>query len=343
MILHKFRSFRFLKPAGEADGGGTDTGVIEDRGDDFTPTPEPDGEAAAAALVATEAAAAAKKTADDAAKGPDEDVDPDDPDADADPKPKAKDTRIPLARHKEILEAGRLQREALEAKLAKFEKAGAVAATNEEITAAETKLLKLEADYAKLVVDGDHAAAAKVMGEIRTTERGISSARTQLVAQAAESNAYERVRYDMAVERLEEAYPVLNPDDKDNYDKEVVAEVMDMAEAYQVMGHPPAKALQKACGKLLGKASAKQERAVEVAPRVTAEDAAKKVAEERKKAQVAKNLEASGKQPPSSKNVGADSDKAGGKLKAADAIKLPYADFIKLPENDLAALRGDTL
>ena len=350
MILNKFLH-RYLKPAGEADGGGTD---VVDRGDDFTPTGEDDGAAAAAALAAAEAkktadaTAAAAAAAAAAAGGEDEDdVDPEDPDAVAAAaaagKGKPKDTRIPLARHKEILESARVQREALEAKLAQFEKAGAVAATNEEITAAETKLLALEAKYNKLIVDGDHAEATKVMGEIRTTERGIGQARTQLVAAVAESNAYERVRYDTTVERLEAAYPVLNPDDSDNYDKAVVQEVMDLSKAYQATGFTPSKALQKACSVLLGKETAKQEKAVEVTARVDPAEAAKKVAEERRKAQLAKNLEAAGKQPPSMKNVGADSDKAGGTLKAVDAIKLPYAEFVKLPDADLAKLRGDVL
>lgn len=341
MILNKFLH-RVMKPAGEADGGGGDT---VDRGDDFTPTPDADGEAAAAELAAAEAKKAAPKA--DAHAGDEGDADPDDPDAEAAAaaaaKAKAKDTRIPLARHKEILDRERAQREDLEAKLAKFEKAGAVAATNEEITAAEAKLLELEAQYGKLLVDGDNAEAAKVMGQIRLTERGINTAKTQLVAAVAESNAYERVRYDMTVERLEAAYPVLNPDDKDNYDAAQVKEVMDLASAYQVQGHPPAKALQKACGVLLGKETAKQERAVEVTARVDPADAAKKVAEERRKAQLAKNLDTAGRQPPSAKSVGADSDKAGGTLKAADAIRLPYADFVKLPDADLARLRGDLL
>lgn len=200
-----------------------------------------------------------------------------------------------------------------------------------------------QTSYGKLLVDGDNAEAAKVMGQIRLTERGINTAKTQLVAAVAESNAYERVRYDMTVERLEAAYPVLNPDDKDNYDAAQVKEVMDLASAYQVQGHPPAKALQKACSVLLGKETAKQERAVEVTARVDPAEAAKKVAEERRKAQLAKNLDTAGRQPPNAKSVGADSDKAGGTLKAADAIRLPYADFVKLPDSDLARLRGDLL
>lgn len=339
MILNKFLH-RVMKPAGEADGGGGDT--VVDRGDDFTPTPDADGEAAAAELAAAEAKKAAEKAPETPPAGDEGEGDGDDAAAAA-AKAKAKDTRIPLARHKEILDRERAQREDLEAKLAKFEKAGAVAATNEEITAAEAKLLELEAQYGKLLVDGDNAEAAKVMGEIRLTERGINTAKTQLVAAVAESNAYERVRYDMTVERLEAAYPVLNPDDKDNYDAAQVKEVMDLASAYQVQGHPPAKALQKACSVLLGKETAKQERAVEVTARVDPAEAAKKVAEERRKAQLAKNLDTAGRQPPNAKSVGADSDKAGGTLKAADAIRLPYADFVKLPDSDLARLRGDLL
>jgi hypothetical protein len=76
---------------------------------------------------------------------------------------------------------------------------------------------------------------------------------------------------------------------------------------------------------------------------VTKEDLAKATAEERRKAAVAKNLEVAGKQPPSTKDVGLDSDKMGGGLNARDVIKMPQEQFNKLDEAQLAKMRGDDI
>jgi hypothetical protein len=341
MILQD--EFKKLATAGEKDGeSGADTGadVVVDRGDAFEPTAS-DAAADKLALEAAEALAVATKVKEDAAAVA---AELDDPEAAAAAKvAAAKDTRIPAARHKEILERERALRTDLETKLAQYEKGGRLADTNEQITAAETGLLKLEAEYSKLLVDGDHVKATTVMREIRTTERAIIESKAAMATQAAESRAYERVRYDTTVERLELAFPVLNPDDKDNYDADAVKDVTELMQAYQMKGYTPSDAIQKAAKVLLRPATPKQDAAVEVSPRVSAEDAAKKVVEERKKAQLAINLAAAGKQPPTSKNVGADSDKAGGTLRGSDAIRLPYQDFIKLDEATLSRMRGDVI
>jgi len=343
--------FKKMAPAAQSGDSGTGTGTGSDtkdegadRGDAFEST-EGDAKEAADALAATEAEAAKVQEKEEAAIAALAGVDKDDPEAVAAAvaKAKDKDTRIPAARHKEILERERAIRTDLENKLAQYERGGQLAATNEQITAAEGTLLTLEADYSRLLVDGEHEKATKVMREIRTTERSIIESKAALATQAAESRAYERVRYDTTVERLETAFPVLNPDDKENYDPETVEEVVELSQAYQLKGYTPANALQKAAKVLLRPATAKQDAAVEVTPRVDAKDAAKKVAEERKRAQLAVNLAAAGKQPPATKGVGADSDKAGGTLRGSDAIRLPYHDFIKLDEKTLAAMRGDVI
>ena len=314
------------------DDGSDLGGDPKDRGDDITD----DEKKVAEELAAKEKAAADAKAKEEAAAKEEEEGD-DEGDEDGEDKDKRK--RIPLSRHKAILEAERTSRSQLEAKLAQYENGADVAAVNEEITKAEEKLLKQEAEYAQLVTDDKHGEAAKVMAEIRKTERFISEAKGDLKAAAAESRADERARYDEVVDRIEAAYPQLNPD-SDEKDPVMIRKVLAVSRGYQTDGMTPAKALQEAVKDLIGDPkTAKQRTATETTPRVD-EAAAKKAAREeeaRKKA-----AEAAAAQPASAK-LGRTSDSAGktGTLKAADVMKMSQTEFAKLDEASLAAMRGD--
>ena len=316
--------FRLQSPEpGEAGGGPID------RGDNF----DPDAESAAAAL---EAAAAEAAKAVELEK----ELEPE-PEAEAEPEkePKAKDTRIPLARHKEILEKEREQRAALERTLAQYQQGQQLADVNVEITALENSVLKLEKDYAKLLTDGEVEQAAAVMAQIRKAERDMAESKSDMKIQAAEIRAAERTRYGVALERIENSFPVLNPD-HDSYDEALMGEVAELKDAYQMKGHTPTVALQKAVRALVELRTTKQELATTVAPRV---DAAA-VAADRKKAAVTRAAAAVAKTPPSTELAGVDSDKlGGGKLDAAAVIKLSQTEFNKLSEADLALMRGDTV
>lgn len=325
----------YMAPAGDegSDMGGTDTGVI-DRGDDFTPT-------------------------DDEKIDDDQDVDPENPDK-GDEKGQKKDDeeedekeekaeekksnkrepKIPVARHKELLERERQRNEALARELAQYKGGQQIAATNDRIAEAEKSMLDMEKAYNKALINGDTEEASKLMSQIRSTERAIIEAKAEFKTQAAEARAYERVRYDMTVERLEAAYPVLNPD-HDDYDEEVAKEVVELQDAYRLKGLTPAAAAQKAVKVLLGAETTRQERAITQEARVKEEDVAKKVAAERKAAAVKKAVDTSGKTPPSTTKVGVDSDKMGGVLTAKDIMKMNQDQFAKLSEADLARLRGD--
>lgn len=353
---------RYMRPddGGEGSGGGA---AVIDRGDDFTPTGPDAPKGAASEVQVTDddltklpkakaeakAEAKAKSLRSEAPAPEDEvDVDPENPDGDPqgegdEAKKGRKDTRIPLARHKEILAKERAQREALERQLAQTKQAETIAASNEKIAEAETKLLTLEREYAKLVSDGEHEKAAIKMAEIRTTERGINSARTSFEVSAAEARAYERVQYDNTVERLEAAYPVLN-EDHDDFDAELMADVVELRDGFIATGkYTRAQALKKAAETLVGVKTAKQATAVKTEVRVTAEDVAKAKAEERAAAQREKNGKVAAAQPPNPKGVGADHDKMGGAVTPEAVMKMKHEDFVKLSEADLARLRGDEL
>jgi hypothetical protein len=261
------------------DGGGA-----ADRGDDVqladgAPPLEDEAKAAAAAEIARIEADQAKDKDKDQDKDKDKDKDADDDDdtADKDPKDakdgKKKDSRIPLARHKEMLDRERERRATLEAELARVKQGDALAKTNAEIDKAEAKLVELETRYIKLLADGEIDKATALMREIRTTERGIGEQKTTFQVHAAEARAVERVRYDTVVERLEASYPQLNPD-ADEFDQEQVQDVLDLKETYERRGMAPSAALQKAVKKTFGAETRKQDAATSVTPRVDPEQVA---------------------------------------------------------------------
>lgn len=321
----------FQAPKGDGDdlGGGS-----EDRGDDFVPTDdEPE---------VKEPKAEAKEELEEDPKVKEGEEEGEEEPA----KPKKGDSRMPISRHKQILEKERQARAELEQKLQQYEKGKAVAATNQEIKSLEDKVLELDQEYAELITDGKNAEALAKMREIRALERQIGDKKLEMTATATYAQATEKARYDIVVERLEAAYDVLNPD-HDDFDPEQAQDVADLAVTYRNKGMTPADALQKAAKRLLGQSTKKQEQATEVTPRVDKEDAEaarRKLEADRRKAQVQKNVDASKRQPPDTSKIGKDSDAAGGgTVTAKDIMKMPYDDFIKLDEETLARARGDVL
>ncbi len=332
---------RLFRPADDfagSDSGGT--GVV-DRGDDFTPA---EGDDAPTEVKKPEP----KDPAPKADISDEDDLDPENPDGDpedekAEDKPKKKEQRIPLSRHKDLLEKERAKRAELEQKLAQFQQGKEVASLNEDITQAENAVMKLEKEYAALMADGEVDKAVAKMADIRALERQMAEAKSDMKIAAAEARATERARYNIALERIEQAYPELNAD-HDDYDEDLMQDVVDLKASYEARrGLTPTAAMQKAVEKLLGSRTKAQEKALDTTPRVSEKDVAKEVREERKGKAVQKVAEAVGKQPPDASKVGLDSDKAGGALTAKDVTKLSQAEFAKLTDEMLARMRGDDI
>ena len=316
---------RCMAPAGDDGSDTSGTGVM-DRGDDFTSTDDDSPEA-----VQKPAKPIKADTADE------DDIDPDNPDAETVAE-KKREQRIPLSRHKDLLEKERAKRSDLERQLSQFQRGTEVASLNEGITAAENNILAMEKQYNEFLGDGEMEKAAALMSKIRQTERAIVEAKSDMKIAAAESRATERARYNLVLERIESAYPSLNEDHSD-FDASLMEDVIDLKGAYERKGLTPTAAMQKAVDKLLGTSTKKQEAAIDTTPRVADKD----VAAERKKDAVKKTMDAVGKTPPSTTKVGMDSDKAGGSLTAKDVMKLSQDDFKKLPDDVLASMRGDAL
>ena len=315
MIINKF--FRLCDP--ESDTGGTD------RGDNL---PE-DNVVADVADVKDDPKVKELK----------EEIDAEAEEAkDEEPKSK-KDSRIPLSRHKEILEKEREQRASLERQLAQYQNGQQVANVNEEITALENSVLKLEKEYANLLTDGEIDKATAVMQQIRKAERDMAESKSDMKIHAAEIRATERARYSTALERVEAAFPTLNPD-HDDYDEAAMAEVADLKSAYEMKGLTPTAALQKAVKMIVEPRTTRQEVATSSNPRVGEKD----IAAERKKDAVEKTVKAVGKTPPSLSRVGLDGDKLGGGANSAEAVmKMSQREFAQLSEESLAKMRGDDL
>lgn len=285
----------------------------------------------------------------------DKDLDPENPDAkatadaltsklDAEAAEKTeaekKDTRIPESRHKAILEKEREKRADLERQLAQYQNGQQVANVNEQITAAEDSVMKMEKEYAQLLTDGEIDKAAEKMQNIRRAERDMAEAKSDMKIHAAEIRATERARYNTSLERIESAFPELNPD-HDDYDADLMGEVAELKDAYQMKGHTPTVALQKAVKALVERQfTTRQEMATSTKPQVSEKD----VAAERKKDAVGRAVKTSAKTPPSLSRAGADSDKIGGAdPDIQDVMKMSQKDFAKLTDAQIRKMRGDEL
>lgn len=258
-----------------------------------------------------------------------------------DDKSKGKgEPRIPLSRHKELLQKERAQREALERQLQGFQRSDEVAETHKQLNELETSVVDMEKRYNKLMADGETERAAELMTKIRQTERQIVETKSEARIAAATAQAAEKARYDMALERIEEAYPVLDPN-SDDYDQERMSDVAALMQGYRAQGLTPTQALQKAVKKLFPAVTATQEKATTVQPRVTEKD----IVAERKKLAAAKTADAVKAQAPNLGKAGEDNNRVTA-LTAKDVIEMDQKAFAKLAETseaELKKLRGDEL
>ena len=297
---------------------------------------------------------------------PEQDLDPEHPDADgvavelekeiekdaekeaekeADPKAEKdskKDSRIPLSRHEAVLNKERDKRADLERQLAQYQNGKQVADVNTQITAAEDAIAKMDAQYDTLITDGELAKAADLKQQIRRAERDMNEAKSDMKIHAAEIRATERARYNTSLERIESAYPELN-EDHEEFDQDLMAEVVELKDAYQMKGFTPTVALQKAVKALVEPRTTRQEMATSAKPQVSEKD----VAAERKKDAVAKVEKATRTSPPNLNRSGVDSDKMGaGSTEAQAVMNMTQAEFKKFADSNpeaLARARGDIL
>lgn len=261
--------------------------------------------------------------------------DDDTPDDEEKEKAKKKsEPRIPKSRLDKVLNELKEARE----QLTKQNETRQQEAQDADLKAAQGRLTELEKQLTKQIADGETEKASQTMASIRELSEAISDYKADLKASQATAQAVEQVRESMVIDRIEEAYPELNPR-HDEYDEAKVAKVLKIRKGLMATGDSPSAAMQEAVKLVMGDPkTAKERTATEVTPRVDKDKiAADRTAEAKKR-----NAEAAGKQPPSTARVGMDSDKlGGGALSAADVMKMSQDEFAKLDEKTLAKLRGD--
>lgn len=264
-----------------------------------------------------------------------EDEGEDEGDKDKEKAKKKDEPRIPKSRLDKVLS----QLKDAQEQLAQLKGTQQQEESNADLKAAQGRLGDLEKQLAKQITDGESEKASQTMAAIRELSEAISDFKADLKAQQATTQAVEQVRESMVIDRIEEAYPELNPRHED-YDENKVAKVLKIRKGLMATGDTPSAAMQEAVKLVMGDPNTSKERlATEVTPRVDKD----KVAADRATEARRRNLDAEGRQPPSTARVGMDSDKAGGVLNPSDVMKMSQDEFAKLDEKTLAKLRGDDI
>lgn len=251
-----------------------------------------------------------------------------------------KEARIPKSRFDEQVGKERAAREAAEARAAALEKQiveqQAAQKQNADVEAMEAKIEDMEKQYTALLLDGEADKAAALRKQIRSAERQIATIDVENRTVQRTTQIIESQQTNLVVAKLESEHPELNPD-SDQFDEELADDILSKQRSYmQKFGLSPSAALTKAAEYVMGRVAKAAE--ADPDPKGLA-----KAAEERKTAQVKKNLAAAKAQPASMRDVGLDSDKAGQSSSLPDVTRMTQDEFNALPETTRARLRGDVL
>ncbi len=243
---------------------------------------------------------------------------------------------IPLDRHESVLGKERAARESAEAKLAELQ--GQMAEVNRavDVSKLEEQIMELRKADRKAIMKGDEEESVRLGTEIDRLNRQIIIQQSEQMSAADKEAAREQIRTELAVEKLQGVYPVLD-ENSEVFDRQLVDFVL--AEQRRLITDDrmsPSKALTKAANDILKR----------LAPAAAADEpgqkglAAATKTTDRKAAATAKAIDAAKKTPASAKDVGRDSDTAGIK-NDIDVDKLTFDEFAALPETTKQRLRGD--
>ena len=327
----------YWAPAGDdgaaaSGGGGTDGDAPPvDRGDDF------------------------KSPLDNAGKGDKLDDEGDKPEDKSDPDKEGEETeeekaerlrleaeeekkkriRIPKSRFDEALGKAKQREQALLDEIEKLKGGQQASATAKAVKDMRAEIDKLQDKYEDLILDGKKDEARKVRRQVEELRDELSEYQTNTKSEAARKAAIDEMSYNAQLAGYEAKYPALNPEHED-FDEDKTDEVATLLNAFVKAGQKRADALAKAVKYVLG--------APPAAGRGGDDDKAKGMAEQRAAEARKKAAEANKKQPPNGKDIGLDSDKAGGgKGGDVDVLRLSQDKFAKLDEETKAKLRGDSI
>jgi hypothetical protein len=200
--------------------------------------------------------------------------------------------------------------------------AQAAAPTDSTAQVMDERLVEIDQKIEQARLDGDADAIVRLSTEARGIERELFTVIAREEAQHAGSAAQENVKLDTLIENLETTYDILNPD-SENFDKEVIGEVLDLQSAFVARGDTPSVAMLKAVSYVIPE------------ERVIDEIGAKRTTN------VKKNLDAASRTAPGTNDIGNDSSAGGISTDTPDVSQMSEEEFDALPESTLKRLRGD--
>ena len=273
---------------------------------------------------------------------------------------------IPKSRFDEAVKKERDAREVAEAKAKELEGMLAKQDSGLDMKAALGEIDALEEELEAQMAEGTPEKRRELRKQIREKQEVISDAKANARATQATAIAIEQIRYDAVVAKMEQDYTFLNPDDSENFDGDIAAELVELKSAYEALGMASSQALTKATKTLKTqldvarkalekpgegdeqdedeltpeqKAAAAEEKA-KAAVKAAADSASSKTAEakaaKRREEAVAKGLEAKEKQPAAAAGGKADKD-----VKEVKVSTLTDKQLDDMPEAELQRLRGD--
>lgn len=241
--------------------------------------------------------------------------------------------RIPKKRFDEAQRKARDREAVLNARIQELEKAVGGKKDDDELSNLQKGVKELRDKYEDLLLEGKKDEARKARADLEAAQDKLSDYKAAATSNAARREAVDTLRYEEALAKLEQSYPVLNPDNDETFDEEKVAEVSELMKAImKSQGLQRHVALAKAARYVLGPPASKSDglRDPEEVRKQREADARKKAADANKR------------QPADTGKAGKDSDKDGGGADGKiDIMKLSKSAFDKLSEDKLAALRGD--
>ena len=245
--------------------------------------------------------------------------------------------RIPKERFDQAQAKAREREQALRDEIVRLKGGQQAAATTKAVKEMRGEIEALQDKYEDLILDGKKDEARKVRRQVEEMRDELSEYQTNVKSDAARKSAIDEMTYNAQLAGMEAKYPVLNPE-HDEFDEAKTDEVATLLGAFVKSGMSRGEALTKAVKYVVGNAAAPAAKGDDK------DDAAKKVAQERAAEARKKAAEAAKKQPADGKDVGLDSDKAGGKGQGdIDVMKLDQKRFAKLDEDTKAKLRGDDI
>jgi len=193
-----------------------------------------------------------------------------------------------------------------------------------------------EREYQDFILDGEPDKAAKLRSEIRNAEREAMSHELRREVEQTVTRNNEETALQQAANLLETEYPVFDQNSAD-YNEDFTQEVIELRDAFMIQGLGAVDALSKASNFVIKAHEIGSES--DDSSALTAKQAPKKSVDEvaKKRAEVAKKLDAAKKQPPELPGEGSSSHGE----KALDISSLSEEEFNALPEATLRRLRGD--